>query len=790
MQDPEPTTSLGWTRIDGKKPSDRCELCGDQAYCPSTLCCACLKIRDYTEPDLSASKPVRDPLLFDDKKSPGRCDICALPTHDRLCRVCHPVLSDEIKTTQRTESQTLPSRSLVSDSSQKHRCDVCEPIFDADIAHVKCHTCNKKLCAAHFNAHDDNHDVQELSPPPRCQRCENRALFVCHTCDKQQFCAEHLQEHGTSHNLQALQLPEFVVAPPGRCEICAIAVDIKQSYLGSKLLCSACSKIREANKRCKLCFALFRPVCDSPNSNRLCSVCRTVFSDEIKTTQRSGELTATDYKFCCTNLNTHASDKTVMDKVAELRICNESPPAQDLRCTIHKKRLHMFCSDCLLRICTVCAASDTGHRKHRVISAKEAKAEILPRLEALTQEVPALEEKLRSRQFLLENINQSVKDEMEWATITRDGLKASIDKACDEIVEKARAYLSGLPNIGALRDVQAAMNTGMLRFAQSDEAAVFDSIALLALASKRAGELLASVQVPSHPTWRPLTDGFAAACQQWADSYHPAVASSEGSPSGVASKPVKFTKTVIEGIEGGACMFHTDSKNNLIVPLRNSGCVKIFDNAGKWLRTVGEKILKGPVDALVDSRGYMFVADEVMGGVAVFMPDGTYDRAAFQPIYKHPCAIALSRDELVLYVADNNASTVFACRSRVNSSWSWKCPVSEVQSLAVLSSGSIVAVSSSKDGVCIISPDGKVTQSFGQTVLSNPRGVAVDTNDDVIVVNHGAHLMCIFSSDGTLLVTFGGSSPGYFSYPWGVAIGSDNAIYVSDFGGRIQEFRC
>jgi sugar lactone lactonase YvrE len=74
-----------------------------------------------------------------------------------------------------------------------------------------------------------------------------------------------------------------------------------------------------------------------------------------------------------------------------------------------------------------------------------------------------------------------------------------------------------------------------------------------------------------------------------------------------------------------------------------------------------------------------------------------------------------------------------------------------------------------------------------------PSGVAVDSQDRVYVADERNHRVQVFSSAGAYLFDFGafGSGPGQFNAPSSIAIGPppDEAIYVSEFlGGRIQRF--
>ena len=75
--------------------------------------------------------------------------------------------------------------------------------------------------------------------------------------------------------------------------------------------------------------------------------------------------------------------------------------------------------------------------------------------------------------------------------------------------------------------------------------------------------------------------------------------------------------------------------------------------------------------------------------------------------------------------------------------------------------------------------------------LGAPAGLALDSNEDLYISEQGNNRISKFTRDGELLMTFGGpgSSPGWFDKPWGIAIDHNNNVYVADWGNdRIQKF--
>lgn len=85
--------------------------------------------------------------------------------------------------------------------------------------------------------------------------------------------------------------------------------------------------------------------------------------------------------------------------------------------------------------------------------------------------------------------------------------------------------------------------------------------------------------------------------------------------------------------------------------------------------------------------------------------------------------------------------------------------------------------------------------------FSFPRAVAVDAEGRVYVADSGNHRVQVFNPDGSFLRQWGslckldtgegcvGGGDGQFNEPWGIAVGQDGSVYVSDtWNHRLQKF--
>ena len=79
--------------------------------------------------------------------------------------------------------------------------------------------------------------------------------------------------------------------------------------------------------------------------------------------------------------------------------------------------------------------------------------------------------------------------------------------------------------------------------------------------------------------------------------------------------------------------------------------------------------------------------------------------------------------------------------------------------------------------------------SFGEQILQNPWGVAVNEQDEIVVSDAGNDKIHLFKSDGTHIKSFGGygTQPGEFNRPAGIAFHGNNIIVAEQDNCRVQQ---
>ena len=97
--------------------------------------------------------------------------------------------------------------------------------------------------------------------------------------------------------------------------------------------------------------------------------------------------------------------------------------------------------------------------------------------------------------------------------------------------------------------------------------------------------------------------------------------------------------------------------------------------------------------------------------------------------------------------------------------------------------------------VQVFTAEGKCLKMFGRRgagrgELRWPIGVAIDSNDMIYVSELGNSRVSVFTSEGVFVTSFGscGEGPGQFIEPCGLVVDNSGVVYVCDRNHRVQVF--
>jgi DNA-binding beta-propeller fold protein YncE len=170
-------------------------------------------------------------------------------------------------------------------------------------------------------------------------------------------------------------------------------------------------------------------------------------------------------------------------------------------------------------------------------------------------------------------------------------------------------------------------------------------------------------------------------------------------------------------------------------------------------------VLGTPYGLAVDSKGMLYVADTKVGAVFIFNPE--------------------SKDtELVKHGVDAKFGRIFG--------------------LAIDDADRLFVSDGAFNHVLVFNAKRKLEGQFGEGVMNDPAGLAVDTNNRFLyVANTGADQVLVYDADTFKLLRKIGTTgkdhtlttPGDFSKPTNVAVDKDGNLYVTDtMNDRVEEF--
>lgn len=217
-------------------------------------------------------------------------------------------------------------------------------------------------------------------------------------------------------------------------------------------------------------------------------------------------------------------------------------------------------------------------------------------------------------------------------------------------------------------------------------------------------------------------------------------------------------------------------------------------------------VLGQPSGVAVDAEGMFYIADTYSRKVFVISGENKVVRVMdISEHVKNIGGIAVDRIRGKLLVPDfkNSKVLVFTLTGQLLSTIDGKGNFFAPNAVDVFSDGGIVIADSYNATLALYSDKGEYLRNIGKRGdspgdLSLVTGVAVDSEDHIYVTDARLHNVTIFDREGNTLLVVGGKHSlrtgnlglGGFLVPQGIGIDKNDRIYVADtFNMRIQVFQ-
>ena len=213
----------------------------------------------------------------------------------------------------------------------------------------------------------------------------------------------------------------------------------------------------------------------------------------------------------------------------------------------------------------------------------------------------------------------------------------------------------------------------------------------------------------------------------------------------------------------------------------------------------------GPYGIAIDSKGYVYVADQRVGAVFIFNTE-TRDcqmiRNGLEAHFGWINGLAIDDDDR-LFVSDGKMHRVLILNPKHEVEGQITEGLVDPVGMAIDTANRFLyVVDTQQDQVIVYDADTrKLLRRIGTGGKNHflttpgdfgaPQGVAVDPEGNLYVTDTMNNRVEIFDADGNFLSTFGkaGDGPGYFARPKGIAVDGDGHIWVADqMQDRLQVF--
>ena len=254
-------------------------------------------------------------------------------------------------------------------------------------------------------------------------------------------------------------------------------------------------------------------------------------------------------------------------------------------------------------------------------------------------------------------------------------------------------------------------------------------------------------------------------------------------------------------------LLYDDKRGRLIIADTAKKTIFIMDKknaAYSALHIRGREAFTKPITPRMDSKGRIFVTDSAGKQVLMFSNSGKYIKHVFKDgRWTRPSGIAIDKKRKRIYVSDTHKhrvqvfdedslkliQTIGGTRGQEEGEMNFPTHM-----FVNKNNGDLLVTDTMNARVQIFDYKGRFKLTFGQFgdgpgYFARPKGIAVDSEDHIYVADAGFNNIQIFDYEGNVLMAFSGfgHGRGAMVLPAGIYIDNDDIIYVSDsFNERIN----
>ncbi len=254
---------------------------------------------------------------------------------------------------------------------------------------------------------------------------------------------------------------------------------------------------------------------------------------------------------------------------------------------------------------------------------------------------------------------------------------------------------------------------------------------------------------------------------------------------------------------------YMDKRDRLYVVDTSKKTVFILDSKNRSFNALnirGRMAFNMPVVTATDSKGNIFVTDSANAQIVMFNSGGRYLKHVFRGTkWTRPTGITIDKKRGRIYVADTQKHKIHVfdetslrhIQTIGGTRGSEEGEMNFPTHMAVNNNnGDLLVTDTMNARVQIFDFKGRFKLAIGQFgdgagMFARPKGVAIDSEDHIYVVDAGFNNVQVFDYEGQVLMSFGGygQDRGHLILPAGLHIDKDDFIYVSDsFNQRINVY--